>query len=404
MVKNLLWPFVGAVASLTIATTAHAQLGWTLDQCEKVYGMPVGSVLTMARQNYFTFRAGNYTVSCSLKKGVVTTVTYWKANRAAFSPAERKDLENKTFPDWVAWDNNSKTTSRSTYDDGSPSDEGTFWVRSAPNPENPEAYSVFGYTKDVNGKESVIMLEFAQLEPAPSPTPSAAAKTADEANGWTDEVKQRVFGTPTPKPQLNGKTGEAVIVENMSDSDATHIYLGPTTEKDLNKAEDWKYTYDDNPKAFAQGWKDGWNWAQKQSGPTDDAAEKVEKKLYGNIDNEPGQTKALAFDFAESVVRALHDRSDYARGPLPETDGLWGVSLYVHDAIKKELADPDSYKYVGLAVRPSWVKHNGQFCYYMEVRFRAKNRAGGYAFWLADVYLLTLGDGTERVLDVEIKD
>ncbi len=83
------------------------------------------------------------------------------------------------------------------------------------------------------------------------------------------------------------------IVDNEADADATHIYLN---QQNSNDAGWTKMEYDDNPKAFVQGWRDGWKWALKQTDfSSDQPAEDMEKKLYGDIDGEPGQTKAIAF-------------------------------------------------------------------------------------------------------------
>ena len=60
-------------------------------------------------------------------------------------------------------------------------------------------------------------------------------------------------------------------------------------------------------KAYTQGWKDRWKWASQQSDFS--AEEDVEKKLYGDIDSDPGETKALGFQAATM----LRDRSEAIR-------------------------------------------------------------------------------------------
>jgi hypothetical protein len=50
--------------------------------------------------------------------------------------------------------------------------------------------------------------------------------------------------------------------------------------------------------------------------------------------------------------------SEGSAGNPPDTDTLWGVSLYVHDAIKSVLNDPDSYRYIGVS-GPLQTVYNG---------------------------------------------
>ena len=109
---------------------------------------------------------------------------------------------------------------------------------------------------------------------------------------------------------------EIVLVNNENEANATHIYF-------VN--ETYETDYELNPKAFARGWYDGWNWIAKPitdydkqkdkdpSGfdapilkrPTRAAIEAQERKLYGNIDNTDDWTpgvKALGFDAACSFL------------------------------------------------------------------------------------------------------
>jgi hypothetical protein len=90
-----------------------------------------------------------------------------------------------------------------------------------------------------------------------------------------------------------------------------------------------------------------------------------------------------------------------AAGPSP-SDSLWGVSLFVHDAIKKQLNDPDSYKYESHTL-PETAVYEGQACWMETVFFRAKNGFGGYVKGSAKVY--TREDGGEtKVLGVKLED
>jgi hypothetical protein len=90
-------------------------------------------------------------------------------------------------------------------------------------------------------------------------------------------------------------------------------------------------------------------------------------------------------------------------GPSPDVGGLWGVSLWVHDAIKAKLRDPDSYKFI--SVRGPWPNtFNGQDCWFLKVLFRAKNEFGGYMEGLAEVSVVVDDpkSGHETVLDVQL--
>jgi hypothetical protein len=66
------------------------------------------------------------------------------------------------------------------------------------------------------------------------------------------------------------KSSETVtIVDSESDADATHIDLSQDDSTDSGMT---KMTYDENPKAFAQGWRDGWKWASKRKRHAKDLA------------------------------------------------------------------------------------------------------------------------------------
>jgi len=104
----------------------------------------------------------------------------------------------------------------------------------------------------------------------------------------------------------------------------------------------------------------------------------------------------------DSSVKADRDREEAAAGPAPDTDTLWGVSLYVHDAIKSVLRDPDSYKYISVS-GPWRTSHTGKPCWLEKVHFRAKNGFGGYEIDTASVWVVR--DSTsyhETVLDVQL--
>jgi len=95
------------------------------------------------------------------------------------------------------------------------------------------------------------------------------------------------------------------------------------------------------------------------------------------------------------------------RGPVPKPDPIWTVSLDIHDAIKKQLADPDAYKFLA-AHGPFESQYNGQDCWLIRVEFTAKNSFNPRVEGIADVYLQTQyrtdgEQGREKILAVEIK-
>jgi hypothetical protein len=90
-------------------------------------------------------------------------------------------------------------------------------------------------------------------------------------------------------------------------------------------------------------------------------------------------------------------------GPMPTVDGFWGVSPFVHTAIKNRLRDPDSYKYIG-ADPPQVSTYTGKPCWLELVKFRSKDRFGSYVTTTAGVFLAVEPGGGENVLDVEIAE
>jgi hypothetical protein len=172
-----------------------------------------------------------------------------------------------------------------------------------------------------------------ETTPTPTTTAPITPVVDEKAANWKiieDMRKGIVQSTPTPSPTViphllmgdnkanykepkpitttKHKTNQpGVIVDNVTDADATHIYFGPTNSTSRITAGEMKADYDENPKAYTQGWKDGWNWASKQSNPSEEAAENVEKKLYGDIDNDPGETKFLGFQAALFVLQSRHE-------------------------------------------------------------------------------------------------
>ena len=143
-----------------------------------------------------------------------------------------------------------------------------------------------------------------QSTPTPAPTVIPHLIMGDNKANYKE---------PTPVPTTKHKTHQTgAIVDNVADADATHIYCGPPDSTSKITAGEMKADYDENPKAYTQGWKDGWNWASKQSSPSEEAAENVGKKIYGDIDNEPGETKFLGFQAALFVLQSRHNVQEEA--------------------------------------------------------------------------------------------
>jgi hypothetical protein len=163
-----------------------------------------------------------------------------------------------------------------------------------------------------------------------------------------------------------------------------------------------KSSYDDNPKAFAQGWRDGWNWGSKQTDfSSDEPAENMEKRLYGDIDNDPGETKAIAFFQAFSIWRNKHHEQQTASaGPAPEASAWNGVpgGHVTEDAIKDDLDDPGSFQVVR-SFKPWVASYQGTACWETKVVFRAKNKYAALVEASTMVYLT--GGESPKVLGLE---
>jgi hypothetical protein len=81
----------------------------------------------------------------------------------------------------------------------------------------------------------------------------------------------KYIDAPSIAPGKGKKSSSGTtVVDNEADADAALIYFGPDGDTDPTT----------NPKAFDQGWRDGWKWASKQSAfSSDEPAEKMEAKL-----------------------------------------------------------------------------------------------------------------------------
>jgi hypothetical protein len=112
------------------------------------------------------------------------------------------------------------------------------------------------------------------------------------------------------------------------------------------------------------------------------------------------QTDAQKAEEKASARKMLDAPSAMLSGPKPEVDGLWGVSLQVHNAIKRTLRDPESYKFLGVnGLYPDY--RYGLHCWREDVAFRARNGFNGYTEGIAHVWVV--GE-SEKVLGVTLEE
>jgi hypothetical protein len=216
-----------------------------------------------------------------------------------------------------------------------------------------------------------------------------AADPTDRFNPYTGEYNEPTQHTivlhdhakavvhPAHKKEVSGEV-KVKFVDNKADADATHIYFGPSNDRSVITSAEMKADYDANPKAYAQGWKDGWRWAAKQSDFS--AEEDMERSLYGDIDNEPGETKALAFQAATFLLRDRGDAKTVAdakpavEGSVNELDKAgeapyqW-TQRYIEQAVGVgvwSLISPN------VTFGPYATIYNGQHCWMCKVTFHVQ--------------------------------
>jgi hypothetical protein len=218
---------------------------------------------------------------------------------------------------------------------------------------------------------------------SPAPTPTTAPVSI-----WTKEESDSYFKksnahldsvSPSPKTTKGKKSSSGTtIVDNKADADAAHIYFGPSNDRSVITSAEMKADYDENPKAYAQGWKDGWKWASKQSDFS--AEEDMEKSLYGDIDDEPGETKALGFQAAtflfrdRSEARTAANAKPAVEGSVSELDKTgetpyqW-TQRYIEQAMgvgDSSLISPN------VTFGPYATIYNGQHCWMCKVTFHVR--------------------------------
>jgi hypothetical protein len=93
-----------SLLAVTVAATAQARLGWTLEQCEKQYGKHV-----MTRGSEYMFTVGEYNLTCYIPSdvGKVVAIQYTKGKFGMptdkFTPSEIDDLLYKNT-NGAQWD------------------------------------------------------------------------------------------------------------------------------------------------------------------------------------------------------------------------------------------------------------------------------------------------------------
>jgi hypothetical protein len=94
-----------ACASLTIAPSAKAGLGWSLSECQDHYGdsLQYRATREYGRQKYI-FRSGDYYISVWLFDDMVSSIDYKKVDGGIISPSEIGTLLQVNAPkaDWSA--------------------------------------------------------------------------------------------------------------------------------------------------------------------------------------------------------------------------------------------------------------------------------------------------------------
>ena len=140
-----------------------------------------------------------------------------------------------------------------------------------------------------------------------------------------------VLSDPQKRTRFVKVVASQLFVNDKADADATHIYFGPSNSVSLITAEEMRGLYHVNPKAYVQGWKDGWDWASKQSNPYE-GAEDQGKQLYGDIDNFPGITQFYGFLGAQFVIQGRVEARNVA-----ETKPALPGPLYALDRVGSKL-------------------------------------------------------------------
>jgi hypothetical protein len=90
-----------ATLSLLSVHTARAKLDWTLDECVKHYGAPVGQPVPVGDRLEYRFYLPDFELRASLRNGLVCRVVYGR--NAGFNPAEVQVLLKLNAPPEISW-------------------------------------------------------------------------------------------------------------------------------------------------------------------------------------------------------------------------------------------------------------------------------------------------------------
>jgi hypothetical protein len=90
-----------AAFSLLSVHIARAKLDWTLNECEKYYGAPVGQPEPFGDRLEYRFYLPDFELRASLRNGLVCRVVYGR--NAGFNPAEVQVLLKLNVPPEIAW-------------------------------------------------------------------------------------------------------------------------------------------------------------------------------------------------------------------------------------------------------------------------------------------------------------
>jgi hypothetical protein len=248
---------------------------------------------------------------------------------------------------------------------------------------------------------------YAAAPPTPTPTPvaiPASTPTATPSSLWTEEDMRAVFPEKYASPKLPVRLLKSRVVTHSPEDmgDVPKAELDPV----LKAIKVIKWSRNADPVAAAnEDYKSIVKYCADHN--VDLTADLVTEAASGNY--YPGNDDAnaryqMTMDKALlSGAKTSNEAAKYVPGPTPETGGICGVSLEVHNAIKAKLRDPELYKYESCS-DPVWTTFGQQPCWKIEVRFGARNGFGGYSEGSASVWVFKWSDSAEeKVWGVEVE-
>ena len=253
------------------------------------------------------------------------------------------------------------------------------------------------------------------IPPTPTPVPTAtpvalpatpappATPTATPKNLWTEEDMRAVF----PEKYASKKPPVRLLKSRVVTHSPEDMGNVPKAELDqvLKAIKVIKWSRNADPVAAATE-----DYALIKKYCADHGVDLVADLLTeAEASYQPGNDDAstrysMTMDkVLLSGAKTSNEASKYVPGPTPELDGIWGVSLEVHEAIKAKLRDPESYKYESVSA-PVWTTFGKQPCWKIEVRFRARNSFGGYSEGSANVWVFKDSETSlEKIWGVQVE-